>query len=368
MFVRAPTGALPPALCRGCTARPSFGFSRSGVYSRIMCSASLDLKQLTTPSELVPRSGHSAATLPGWHSSDAIVVCGYVECPDKSREPTNEAWVLSAKTGVWKKVSYSPGATPRPRLVSQAVIVNDKLWLVGGWDPRPAGTGGDILADVWSLTLNTYEWKQEDVTGEELQTLSRHQAVAVEDKIYIHTHRSIDDILVLHTTMSPCVLQRVPTRGSTKPSSRGLHTVTAVGEKLYLFGGAPKSGAMLGDLWCLDLPSMTWVQLHPSGPAPQPRCAHVAAAAGTKIIFFGGARYKDAGPGLEVLGDWFCYDTLADSWELPQVDSQATSSKPCPRNASALVPCHDTNTLLLFGGWKAFVESYHDSYLVTVKD
>ena len=33
---------------------------------------------------------------------------------------------------------------------------------------------------------------------------------------------------------------------------RGLHTMTAVGDSLFLFAGAPKQGAMLGDLWRFD--------------------------------------------------------------------------------------------------------------------
>lgn len=56
--------------------------------------------------------------------------------------------------------------------------------------------------------------------GEALQSTSRHQAVAVGSRIYIHTHRSIDDILVLDTQASPPTLALQRTHGSHKPSSR----------------------------------------------------------------------------------------------------------------------------------------------------
>ena len=37
--------------------------------------------------------------------------------------------------------------------------------------------------------------------------------------------------------------------------------MTAVGSKLYVFGGAPKSGPMMDDLWVLDAQSLSWQQI-----------------------------------------------------------------------------------------------------------
>jgi hypothetical protein len=56
---------------------------------------------------------------------------------------------------------------------------------------------------------------------------------------------------------------------------------------------------MLADLWVLELTSMAWRQLRPSGPQPQPRCSHAAAAVGDAIVVFGGAFYGPSG-GLQV--------------------------------------------------------------------
>jgi hypothetical protein len=74
---------------------------------------------------------------------------------------------------------------------------------------------------------------------------------------------------------------------------RGLHSVTAVGSELYLFGGAPQRGPMLGDLWRLDTATrpLRWQRLAPAGPAPAPRCSHAAAALGHLIVILGGAYY-----------------------------------------------------------------------------
>jgi hypothetical protein len=80
----------------------------------------------------------------------------------------------------------------------------------------------------------------------------------VGDKIYIHTHRNLEDIYVLHTNTSSGsaaaanssnssspVLEKVAVAGP-GPSSRGLHSLVACGSSLYLFGGAPQHGPMVG--------------------------------------------------------------------------------------------------------------------------
>lgn len=76
------------------------------------------------------------------------------------------------------------------------------------------------------------------------------------------------------------------------PLCRGLHSLTAVGDKLYLFAGAPKEGPMLGDLWALDSASHAWAELDAEGKAPHVRCSQAVAAGGSDIFMLGGSYYK----------------------------------------------------------------------------
>ncbi len=79
------------------------------------------------------------------------------------------------------------------------------------------------------------------------------------------------------------------------PLCRGLHSLApGAGQgKLLLFGGAPKSGPMLGDLWALALaPKLAWEELDPDGQAPHVRCSQAVAAVGDDIFFVGGSYYK----------------------------------------------------------------------------
>lgn len=196
------------------------------------------------------------------------------------------------------------------------------------------------------------------------------QAVAVGDKIYMHTHRTEDHILVIDTASNPPTLSKVPVKGPA-PSSRGLQSVMHVNNALYLFGGAPQSGPMLDDLWKLDLQSMQWQRLKPGGPQPHVRCSTAAGVVGSNIVYFGGAFYGPSG-GLEMLQDVFVYDTVNDTWGVPDVqplvldDGSSSDSATLPPGRNAAVMVALGRQLLLHGGWRAFVETYNDSYLVNV--
>eukprot|EP00775_Hariotina_reticulata_P010210 gene10210-10371_t len=297
---------------------------------------------------------------------------GYTEDSNKQRLCVNEGYSYSPSTGAWSHLAYSnSNSLPQPRLVSQAVIIGSTLWLIGGWNSNIQGPEA-FLGDVWQLDLNSRAWTQVKPAGEELQGISRFQAAADGAKIYIHTHRTLDHILVLDTAAQPTpTLQKVPVHGNS-PSSRGLHSMVKVGRGLYVFGGAPQQGPMLNDLHRLDLDTLTWEQLQPAGDTPHVRCSTAAAAVDQQyIVYIGGAFYGDSG-GLEMLGDVHVLDTKANAW----LEVAVEGDLPAARNAAVIAPLlspagaehHAANKLLLYGGWRAFKETYNDSFIITVNN
>ncbi|KAG2502040.1 hypothetical protein HYH03_000534 [Edaphochlamys debaryana] len=310
----------------------------------------------------LPRSGACAAALPSWHPHEAIMLTGYTE-------------------------DASAGGTP-PRLTSQAAVVGDELVLVAGWNPAAAAGAPDpsvqFLNDVWALDLRTWRWRQVAPAGpEELPRISRFAMTPLPGgpgRLLLHTHRSAEDVLVLEPAASPPALGKVPVRGvspdAPSPPSRGLHSLTAAsapegasGSALYVFGGAPQSGPMFGDLWALDPAAMTWQELRPEGPAPHARCSHVAAAAcsGRYLVAHGGSFYEQPGK-LQPLDDVVVYDTQAKRW----LEAKVEGPRPRARNAHVMVPLRPAagsaaDRFLLHGGWRPFVESYNDSFIVTVE-
>ncbi|KAJ1563957.1 hypothetical protein HK405_000169 [Cladochytrium tenue] len=88
-----------------------------------------------------------------------------------------------------------------------------------------------------------------------------------------------------------------PRRPPALPSTTALpspyltgHTLTAIGERLYLFGGAHAAGAgaCTNDLWVFDTDTSTWSRPVARGGAPSPRRGHSAASWGRRLFVFGG--------------------------------------------------------------------------------
>ncbi|GLC36198.1 hypothetical protein PLESTB_001369300 [Pleodorina starrii] len=341
------------------------------------------------------------------------------------RAPTIEAWTFSSEDGGrWHRVDYAEGTPlPQPRLTCQAAVVGDELWLLGGWDPSAAAAaaaagGGaaspQFLNDVWSLHLRTYTWRRVEVAGEELQPISRFALAPLPDgRLLLHTHRCDEHVLQIDPRVGagaggvgaepadagPAAAPPLPPRpvlskvavhgtdaGTRSPPSRGLHSLTLAapptgastpGEALYVYGGAPQSGPMYGDLWVLDTGAMTWRQLTPEGPMPQARCSHVAGAcaaggdvASRYLLLAGGSYYVQPGQ-LKPLDDVILYDTQTNRWIEPEVEGP----RPSPRNAAILAPLRRNghgggggggDRFVLHGGWRPFVETYDDTYIVTV--
>lgn len=162
----------------------------------------------------------------------------------------------------------------------------------------------------------------------------------------------------------------------------------------------------MDDLWRLDLASKQWTRLAPGGTHPHVRCSHIAADAGSgRLLVVGGAFYGASG-GLQMLGDAFIYDSTANDWqpvsqcrgcvqwvwrvrrahELVSPTSAththteyfvflifqvtpAGGDLPSPRNAAVGVPLPAAAgglRLLIHGGWRAFVESYADTFELSV--
>ncbi len=80
----------------------------------------------------------------------------------------------------------------------------------------------------------------------------------------------------------------LPQSGSL-PIARSSHTVTVMGDKLYLFGGEHDPRVPVGsELFEYSFQSGEWKIVEAKGEAPSPRVGHTAAAADGKLYIFGG--------------------------------------------------------------------------------
>jgi hypothetical protein len=135
----------------------------------------------------------------------------------------------------------------------------------------------------------------------------------------------------------------------TQPGPRYGHTLTRVGDAIYLFGGmdAAEQGAVgrmpmadvLHDLWAFDLGNNHWRELTPQGDAPAPRFGHAACASNDKLFVQGGLG------ALAEFGDQWYYDPVSNTWQIIVPDNQG----PNPLVGHAAIP-DAGGAPVLFGG------------------
>lgn len=138
--------------------------------------------------------------------------------------------------------------------------------------------------------------------------------------------RYLNDLYTLDLRYGPGNLQwDVPVTYGSPPPVRESHTACFYdpGSKpqLIVYGGM--SGCRLGDLWILDLNSMTWMSPRLEGMPPLPRSLHTANIIGNKMFVFGGwvPLVMDDSKLGQNEREWKCTNTLASlnlqtmSWE-----------------------------------------------------
>lgn len=97
-------------------------------------------------------------------------------------------------------------------------------------DTAPACCRAPAL-NIWFRANCACRWARVEAAGEPFQPASRFQAVALGPRIYIHTHRCLDMILVLDTAAEPPTLSSAPVLPDPQhgaPSSRCIRGAIAL--------------------------------------------------------------------------------------------------------------------------------------------
>jgi N-acetylneuraminic acid mutarotase len=251
-------------------------------------------------------------------------------------DPPTETWTcLAADDG---SLAYHAGLSrPGGRLLASCWVVGDDVYLFGGLTILEHGQIGRALNDLWRYHAASGGWEQ------------------------------------LHPDTGWCNFVNRPSH----PPIRIGAGAAAIGQRLYVFGGAPyiSPAFTTNDLWCYDTVSGGWEQLSPwRGPQhgagydataryPGPRyCANLVAH-GQALYLFSGRDLDKSGERDVVLGgtgpEWFNdlwrYDPGRNAWDLLQPDDPSAQSfsagaaYPAARYGSGHVVCGDS--FYLFGGY-----------------
>ncbi|KAL2102733.1 hypothetical protein ACEWY4_001901 [Coilia grayii] len=190
---------------------------------------------------------------------------------------SNNLYELQASRWLWKKLKPrgpKNGSPPCPRIGHSLTLIGNKCYLFGGLANESEDPNGNVLRYL------------DDLYELELQAVSGVKGWSVPD-----------------------------TKGG-GPTPRESHTSVAYcrpgqSPKLYVFGGM--CGHRYGDLWQLDIETMTWSTPETRGQCPVARSLHSANIIGNKMYVFGGwvpAVESENKPNASDV-EWTCTNSLS---------------------------------------------------------
>ncbi|KAL3851844.1 hypothetical protein ACJMK2_015546, partial [Sinanodonta woodiana] len=191
---------------------------------------------------------------------------------------SNELYELQASRWEWKRLKPKApkiGPMPCPRLGHSFTLLGNKVYLFGGLandSEDPKNNIPRYLNDLYALELKTgtttLAWDNPATAGQPPPPRESHSCAGYIEK------------------------------DGRRP-------------RLIIYGGM--SGCRLGDLWQLDIDSMTWTKPIIQGVAPLPRSLHSATVIGNRMFVFGGwvPLVMDDVKVATHEKEWKCTNTLA---------------------------------------------------------
>ncbi|GAB0202300.1 host cell factor 1 [Grus japonensis] len=266
-----------------------------------------------------PRHGHRAVAI-----KELIVVFG-----GGNEGIVDELHVYNTATNQWF-IPAVRGDIPPGCAAYGFVCDGTRLLVFGGMVEY-----GKYSNDLYELQASRWEWKRLKAktpkNGPPPCPRLGHSFSLVGNKCYLfgglandsedpknNIPRYLNDLYVLELRPgSGVVAWDIPITYGVLPPPRESHTAVVYTEResrksrLVIYGGM--SGCRLGDLWTLDIETLTWNKPSLSGVAPLPRSLHSATTIGNKMYVFGGwvPLVMDDVKVATHEKEWKCTNTLA---------------------------------------------------------
>ncbi|XP_058514180.1 host cell factor 1 isoform X2 [Ochotona princeps] len=266
-----------------------------------------------------PRHGHRAVAI-----KELIVVFG-----GGNEGIVDELHVYNTATNQWF-IPAVRGDIPPGCAAYGFVCDGTRLLVFGGMVEY-----GKYSNDLYELQASRWEWKRLKAktpkNGPPPCPRLGHSFSLVGNKCYLfgglandsedpknNIPRYLNDLYILELRPgSGVVAWDIPITYGVLPPPRESHTAVVYTEKdnkkskLVIYGGM--SGCRLGDLWTLDIDTLTWNKPSLSGVAPLPRSLHSATTIGNKMYVFGGwvPLVMDDVKVATHEKEWKCTNTLA---------------------------------------------------------
>ncbi|XP_013144164.1 PREDICTED: host cell factor 1-like, partial [Papilio polytes] len=266
-----------------------------------------------------PRHGHRAVAI-----KDLMIVFG-----GGNEGIVHELHVFNTSTNQWF-VPVTKGEVPPGCAAYGFVVDGTRLLVFGGMVEY-----GKYSNDLYELQASRWEWKRLKPLPPKqgLPPCPRlgHSFTLLNGKVYLfgglanesddpknNIPRYLNDLYTLELyPSSSMTVWDIPLTYCQSPPPRESHSGVAYTDKntgkssLIIYGGM--SGSRLGDLWVLDVDSMSWSRPELGGPAPLPRSLHTATVIGHHMYVYGGwvPLVSDESKLATHEKEWKCTNTLA---------------------------------------------------------
>ncbi|KYQ49475.1 Host cell factor [Trachymyrmex zeteki] len=281
-----------------------------------------------------PRHGHRAVAI-----KDLMVVFG-----GGNEGIVDELHVYNTATNQWF-VPSTKGDIPPGCAAYGFVVDGTRIFVFGGMVEY-----GKYSNELYELQASRWEWKRlkPKPPKHEPPPCPRlgHSFTLIGNRVFLfgglandsddpknNIPRYLNDLYTLELLSNGNTVWDVPQTHGHAPPPRESHTGVAYTDRttgkscLVIYGGM--SGCRLGDLWFLDVDSMTWNKPVVHGPTPLPRSLHTATLIGHRMYVFGGwvPLVVDDVKVATHEKEWKCTSTLAClnletlTWEQLTVDS-----------------------------------------------
>lgn len=241
-----------------------------------------------------PRHGHRAVAI-----KDLMIVFG-----GGNEGIVHELHVFNTTTNQWF-VPVTKGEVPPGCAAYGFVVDGTRLLVFGGMVEY-----GKYSNDLYELQASRWEWKRlkplPPKQGPPPCPRLGHSFTLLNGKVYLfgglanesddpknNIPRYLNDLYTLELyPNSSMTVWDIPLTFGQLPPPRESHSGVAYTDRnsgkssLIIYGGM--SGSRLGDLWILDVDSMSWSRPEVGGPPPLPRSLHTATVIGHHMYVYGG--------------------------------------------------------------------------------
>ncbi|XP_066591265.1 host cell factor isoform X2 [Prorops nasuta] len=345
-----------------------------------MAAPMLKWKRITNPTgpQPRPRHGHRAVAI-----KDLMVVFG-----GGNEGIVDELHVYNTATNQWF-VPSTKGDIPPGCAAYGFVVDGTRILVFGGMVEY-----GKYSNELYELQASRWEWKRlkPKPPKHDPPPCPRlgHSFTLIGSRVFLfgglandsddpknNIPRYLNDLYTLELLPNGLTAWEVPQTHGHAPPPRESHTGVAYTDRitgkscLVIYGGM--SGCRLGDLWFLDVDSMTWNKPVVHGPTPLPRSLHTATLIGHRMYVFGGwvPLVVDDVKVATHEKEWKCTSTLAClnletlTWEQLTIDS-LEENVPRARAGHCAVGIH--SRLYVWSGRDGYRKAWNNQVRVCCKD